>query len=390
MRLEASGVAPEHARIRVTDVGVQIEDRGTTTGTFVNGYRIGGYFLASGDLIGFGPALEYEVEMEAEEGPPSVACRRCGVELSSLVSRERRDAKPQHCGACSLLVSSVTPSEADVTAARSAAIASDFPRELAVNYEYLGLLGEGGQGRVFKLKNRTTGQLVAAKQLLGTNSRALARFEREAEALKRLTHPHIVSFLGFVDSSSGPLMIMSFADGPSLSSLIEGQGALDPKFVFRTGVQVASALAHMAERGVVHRDIKPSNILIARGDEAKLTDFGFVRMADAGTKITMSGTWIGTPYYMAPEQLKGEELDGRIDVWGLGVTLYHALLGKLPFAGANQHVIFKKILFDPIDPAGLIKRIGNRDAGILLALLEKDRNKRPAPAKALDLLRSLA
>ena len=213
-------------------------------------------------------------------------------------------------------------------------------------------LGGGGMGAVY-LATSARGERVVIKTLqshIESNAEMLARFEREARATASLSHPAIVRVLGF-GTTPVPHLVMEHVEGRSLSQVLS-QGPLPVDAVVRIGAQVLDALevAHAAH--VVHRDIKPANIMIV--DDAyrvKLLDFGISRLVDEArrTKLTQTGQILGTPGYMAPEQARAGEVDGRADLYSLGVTLYHAIAGRLPFDGRGASLL-RAVLQDEPHP----------------------------------------
>jgi serine/threonine-protein kinase len=198
--------------------------------------------------------------------------------------------------------------------------------------------GEGGFGRVSKRRDKILDRLVAVKQLkLLKDDDARERFRREAKALAKMSHPHVPAIYDVRFADDKMEIYFEFVEGRTLREIIK-QGpisALD--HVRRWFTQVAAALEHAHACGIVHRDVKPDNIIIASDDvNALLVDFGIAMTADDVQKLTKKGYVIGTPAYMSPEQSAGEELDGRSDLYSLGITLYETLAGHLPHAGGYQ------------------------------------------------------
>jgi serine/threonine-protein kinase len=208
-------------------------------------------------------------------------------------------------------------------------------------------LGRGGMGIVFLARDVALDRLVAIKLLppaLAATPDFRERFLREARTAAGLAHPNIVPIHLVEARDDLVYFVMAYVEGESLGQRIRRRGALPPSQVGRIVQEVAWALAYAHEHGVVHRDIKPDNILLEKGSErAIVTDFGIARVADAGS-MTGQGELVGTVHYMSPEQATGERVDGRSDLYSLGVTTFYALTGRLPFEGANlpavihQHV----------------------------------------------------
>jgi eukaryotic-like serine/threonine-protein kinase len=176
--------------------------------------------------------------------------------------------------------------------------------------------------------------------------------------------------------------VMEYVPGASLGAALTKGGRLPWQQVARIGAQVAAALAHTHATGIVHRDLKPDNVLLA-GDRVVVTDFGIARMIDATSRLTSTGTVIGTPYYMAPEQLEGRHANAAADMWSLGATLYAAVEGKRPFDGPTLTAVITAVLArDPAPPAH-----AGPLAGLITQLLAKDPARRPdadSAARALD------
>lgn len=198
--------------------------------------------------------------------------------------------------------------------------------------------GEGGFGKVQKQRDKVLERLVAVKQLrLLEDSAARERFEREAKALARMNHPNIPAIYDVQFDEREMYIYFAFVDGRSLRKLITEEAIPPLDMAIRWFSQVASALDHAHTQGIVHRDIKPDNIVVSSDNEnATLVDFGIAMNADDVRSLTKEGYVIGTPAYMSPEQSRGEDLDGRSDVYSLAITLYESLAGYLPHAGGYQ------------------------------------------------------
>jgi serine/threonine-protein kinase len=220
-------------------------------------------------------------------------------------------------------------------------------RAVAGRYSLERELGRGGMGIVFLARDVALERPVAIKLLPpapGAVPDLRERFLREARTAAKLSHPNIVPIHLVEERDDLVYFVMAYVDGESLGQRIRLRGPLPPSQVGRIVQEVAWALAHAHQQGVIHRDIKPDNILLeARSQRAIVTNFGIARVAEAGT-MSAKGEVVGTAHYMSPEQAIGEAMDGRTDLYALGVTSFYALTGKLPFEGPNlpalihQHV----------------------------------------------------
>ena len=252
---------------------------------------------------------------------PSTAkvCPRCGTEY------------PANARFC----------ETDGTALRFAGGGSDLEGSIVADrYHILKKLGEGGMGRVYLAEHVKMGRKSALKVLhpgMVKDLNAITRFNREAANASRISHPNVAAVYDFGETADGLIYrAMEYVDGESLSSVIEKNGPLPPRRAGEIVRQTGDALAVAHEVGLVHRDLKPDNILLVPtrdgGDLVKVVDFGIAIAADdQSQKVTKTGHVIGTPDYMSPEQFAGDPLDGRSDIYSLGLVAFNMLTGRLPF-----------------------------------------------------------
>ncbi|HEX8706260.1 MAG TPA: serine/threonine-protein kinase, partial [Myxococcaceae bacterium] len=204
-------------------------------------------------------------------------------------------------------------------------------------YRILERLGAGGMGVVYRGERTELGRAVAIKFLHGLvaeDPSIQKRFRIEAQAMSQLSHPCCVSIIDFGVEGGAPFMVMDFVTGQTLRSRVHEGGAVPVKQALSIMRQVLAGLAHAHERGIVHRDIKPDNIIltdaIGLGEQVRILDFGLAKLRDTAPGLTL-GMPVGTPSYMAPEQIRGEEVDARTDLYSAGVLLFELLTGQKPF-----------------------------------------------------------
>src|SRR5262245_35711326 len=255
-------------------------------------------------------------------------CTGCGATLSTGASEGL-------CPQCLLKTAPATPT----ASAGSGASTPPTPAEMAQHFpqlEILELIGRGGMGVVYKARQPKLDRIVALKVLpaeAGRDAMFAERFAREARALAKLNHPGIVAIYEFGDAGPFYYFIMEFVDGVSLRQMIQAR-QLKPGDALNLVVQICEALQFAHNQGVVHRDIKPGNILVDRAGRLKIADFGIAKLLDPkaeDTTLTGSHHMMGTPHYMAPEQMAHpQEVDHRADLYSLGVVFYEMLTGELP------------------------------------------------------------
>ncbi|MFF3214981.1 protein kinase [Streptomyces sp. NPDC002886] len=261
-------------------------------------------------------------------------------------------------------------------------------------YRIDGILGSGGMAAVHRAWDTSLSRPVAIKTLLvrpEADSEAATRFQREAQAMAGLAHPHVVTVFDTgteprADGPPVPYFVMELVRGPSLADSLRERRALPVAEALRIADQVLAALEASHARGMVHRDIKPANVLLSEDGTAKVADFGIVRAgAGDGTALTGTGFTIGTPEYMSPEQIQGRaEIDGRSDLYAVGLLLFEMLTGARPFAGANRLTIgYHHVHEAPptLTDAGLPGQ--PRLEGVLTAALAKLPEHRPRDAATM-------
>ena len=219
-------------------------------------------------------------------------------------------------------------------------------------YRVLEQLGVGGMATVYKAYHAVMDRYVAIKVLPDNLARDPAfrtRFEREARTIARLEHRHILPVYDVAEDDGIPYLVMRFTDGGDLSGLIAG-GTLGIPRAAALVAQVADALDYAHRQGVIHRDVKPANVLIGRDGDALLSDFGIAKIYSEAQQLTSEGMMVGTPAYMAPEQLKGQAVDARTDIYSLGVVLYQALTGECPFVAETPLAVAMMHVHNPLRP----------------------------------------
>ena len=255
-------------------------------------------------------------------------------------------------------------------------------------------IGSGGMARVFLGKDTILDRPVAVKVLNpGHDETDIgARFRREGRTAARLSHPNIVQVYDAGEAELGgkkvSYIVMEYVPGGDLKGMIDRRGTLPEEDLARLGAGAAAGLAHAHERGVIHRDIKPHNVLIDAYGEPKLTDFGIARALDAATsQATRTGAYLGTALYSAPEQLRGQGVTPKSDVYSLGITLYQAAAGEAPFAGTPMEVAGQHIHQPPVALRENGVEVGEGIEGLILACLSKDPELRPTAEEVHDKLR---
>jgi hypothetical protein len=255
----------------------------------------------------------------------------------------------------------------------------------AGDYEIIGELGRGGMAAVFLAKDISLNRKVAIKTMLPeltARHDMVARFKREAQMAAGLSHPHIVQIHSVKQTNRLVYFVMKFIEGRDLVSIIGEQGALDLDMTRLVLQQAASALSFAHHRGVVHRDVKPANIMIDENGWAVVTDFGIAKVDD-GNNLTATGTTVGTPHYMAPEQFHNQPLTAAADQYALGIVAYEMLSGKKPFDGSTLAEIITQHLFkEPPDITAVRSDLPPSISDTILRMLAKEPDKRFADLDA--------
>lgn len=259
-------------------------------------------------------------------------------------------------------------------------------------YEVHGLVGRGGMGSVFRARPVGVGRgdLVALKILfprLSGDPRSIRRFMREVRAAALLTHPNIVAGLDVGRANGLYYLVMEYVRGESLANRLKRHGPLSEAAALGAMARVADAVAHAAAVGLIHGDVKPANVLLARDGTPKLCDLGLARTIRA----EQGGKPMGTPKYVAPEVLSREAtVDARADVYSIGATLHHALVGRPPFRGSSQEILRAHLETPPPSVREANAGISGETESLILRMLEKEPARRPTPEEAARALEVLA
>ncbi|MEX2178366.1 MAG: protein kinase [Gemmatimonadaceae bacterium] len=257
-------------------------------------------------------------------------------------------------------------------------------------YEIKGVLGVGGMGMVYKANDRELGETLAIKtlkpEMMSMDTGALERFKSEIRLARRIAHRNVVRTYDLGEFSGVYYITMEYVEGKSLKDLITERGRLPASAVLPIAKQLCRALEVSHEEGVIHRDIKPQNMVVQSDGVLKVMDFGIARLATrpAESGHTQAGMVVGTPAYMAPEQLLGDELDARADLYATGCVLYECLTGKVPHEADAPFALISKVLEEvPAAPSALHADIPPALSDLVMWALQKDRERRPPSAAAL-------
>ena len=299
-----------------------------------------------------------------------VLCNACG---------ESNPPESKFCGKCGATLAPALPKPGDIIADR---------------YRVVAPIGRGAMGTVYRAEHVQISKVMAIKLLhreLEQNPENVTRFHREAESASRLNHPNTVHVFDFGRTKSGSLyLVMEYVDGDDLGKVIGKEGPMPFGRVAYLCAQVAGSVADAHAAGIVHRDLKPENIVVAEGrdgETAKVLDFGLAKLfqGTVETQVTSSGTIVGTPYYMSPEQIQGQELDGRSDLYAMGAIMYECVVGEPPFDAPNPVGVLSKHLSEvPLRPSARSPLSVPAEADeIIMRCLEKDPDQRYQTAEDL-------
>ena len=277
-------------------------------------------------------------------------------------------------------------SGASSTMARQAMEGGVAPGTTFANrYEVKELLGAGGMGLVFRAMDAELGEVIALKtlkkSLLDQDPSALERFKSEIRLARRISHRNVVRTHDIGEYSGEYYITMEYVEGRSLKELIRARGRLPVAVTLTVGKQLCRALEVAHAAGVIHRDVKPQNMVVQSDGVLKVMDFGIARMATGQGGMTRAGMIVGTPEYMSPEQLMGDELDGRADIYAVGCVLYECLVGNTPITADTPITIIAKVMEEmPRAPHAVHDDIPVALSDLVMACLAKRAADRPASA----------
>lgn len=257
------------------------------------------------------------------------------------------------------------------------------PKEIANRYNVQSILGEGAAGVVYLCIDSTLNKEVAIKMLHSLDSdRAIMRFHKEAVATAKLKHPSIATIMNFGEADGKPYMVMEYVEGKSLDLTIRENGAMDVEMALPIFIAIANGLASAHAAGIVHRDLKPSNVILPVNTEfhtaVKIVDFGLAKLQVPDQKLTNTGSYLGSPLYVSPEQARGVDVDERTDIYSFGCLMYETLTGEPPIAGDT---IIETINLKSTQPAPSLREHQEQDfpdtlIEIVDACLEREPDKR--------------
>jgi serine/threonine-protein kinase len=259
------------------------------------------------------------------------------------------------------------------------------PTKLEIpGYEILEKLGKGSMGIVYKARQASVDRVVAIKVLLDAlaqNKEFIKRFDREAKNAAKLSHNNIVQVFDAGEVAGQHYFAMEYVEGDTIKDVIDKGRIFEERTALEIVLKVADALKHAHERGLIHRDIKPENIILTKDRNVKLADMGLARpTADEQWAMAEAGMAIGTPYYISPEQVRGQvDIDIRADIYGLGATLYHMVTGRVPYGGDNPTEVMKKhvdknCVLEPPDHVNT--RLSSGLGVVVETMMAKDRDHR--------------
>ena len=296
-------------------------------------------------------------------------CSRCGTQFPE---------QSKYCPSCGLEVGGAATTPVKAIAGGEMTEMDMVKDALASEYDISEELGRGGMAIVYRAKDKQLEREVAVKVLpfsLAFDAEFVERFQREARTAAQLEHPSIIPIYRVGKSGRVIFFVMKFLRGKSLSTVLRDRGRMSPPEIRRLLLEAGGALGHAAKHGIVHRDIKPDNIMFDEFGQCIVTDFGIAKAA-SGQKLTGTGMSIGTPHYMSPEQARAQPIDGRSDIYSLGIVAYQALVGQVPYDGDDSFSIGYKHIMEPIPEPSLQSADERQLFEVVKRMIAKDPNER--------------
>ncbi len=296
-------------------------------------------------------------------------CSRCGTQFPDT---------NKFCPSCGLEVGGLATTPVKAIATGEMTELDMVKEALASEYDIQKELGRGGMAIVYKAKDKQLEREVAVKVLpfsLAFDAEFVERFQREARTAAQLEHPSIIPIYRVGKSGRVIFFVMKFLRGNSLSNVLRDRGRMSPPEIRRLLLEAGGALGHAAKHGIVHRDIKPDNIMFDEFGQCIVTDFGIAKAA-SGQKLTGTGMSIGTPHYMSPEQARAQPIDGRSDIYSLGIVAYQALVGQVPYDGDDSFSIGYKHIMEPIPEPELHSADERQLFDVVKRMIAKDPTER--------------
>ena len=266
-------------------------------------------------------------------------------------------------------------------------------------YQIRGVLGKGAMGLVYDGLDPTLDRRVAIKTILtSTLDEATARhyslrFKREVRAVAKLNHPNIVQVYDFGNEGDLAYIVMEYIQGKELKDCFDAKEQFDLKTIFRMMTELLDALDLAHEAGIIHRDVKPANVMVDAGGRAKLTDFGVARVTDPDgeqAEATRAGAMVGTPSYMSPEQIQGQTIDRRTDIFSAGIVFYQFLTGQKPFEGTQWALAKKIVQDDPVWPSSIVQIPAAIDRVVARALAKLPEHRYQSARSFAEALKRIA
>ncbi|MCA8996889.1 MAG: serine/threonine protein kinase [Planctomycetaceae bacterium] len=258
---------------------------------------------------------------------------------------------------------------------------SFLPVQGGDRFRWIRLIGQGSHGEVWLAEDRSQDGHVAVKVFCG-NDALRERSQNEDLGIPTLSHPHLVRVFEVVECEQSTLLVMEHVSGKTLQNWLR-RGRLAVDLATELTVQIAQGLNHIHDRGILHCDVKPANILVAKGPLAKLTDFGCAERWSPGTEATPHSNVVGTRPYLSPEQISGQAIDPRADLYSLGVIFYEMLTGQRPFQGTDEEIQEQILTQAPPAPHRLHRDIPRATSEVCLRAISKNRDHRYESARDL-------